>query len=60
MTDEVRYVAGWGRTKHILDRSKPHTDVLNDGYGLCGVFGGYHLDARHRPVCQHCARVASR
>lgn len=56
---ERRYVSGYGRTKHILDESKPHTDAMNDGYGLCGAFGGYPLDGRDRPVCKRCSKASS-
>jgi hypothetical protein len=53
-TEEIRYVYGWGRTKHI---ARPDTDFR--GPGLCGAYGGYYLEAPHRPVCKHCLRLAA-
>jgi hypothetical protein len=59
-TDVVRYVAGYGKSKHILDPTLPHTDKLNDGYGLCGHYGGYPMDDPDRPVCKLCQRKAAK
>lgn len=52
-TDEITWIYGWGRTKHIARMVH-----LNPGtVGLCGAEGG-HSEEPKRPVCKHCTRLA--
>ena len=54
------YVTGYGTKKHIRDDAKPHTDNVNDGYGLCGAYGGHPQDGQDLPVCKRCLRIAEK
>lgn len=57
--DEIEYLYGWGRTKHIPSGK---VDRYGGSYSLCGAYGGCALMPRQkaaRPVCKHCERVAA-
>lgn len=62
--DPVRYVYGWGRTKH-LPGPGPGWAMHSPGargvdWTLCGVSGGNPLARPHLPVCKSCLRAAAK
>lgn len=58
MSDEIAYVYGYGKTKHLpaSDGSK----MWGRPAGLCGAPGGYPRDEPQRPLCKRCERKAVR
>lgn len=50
---DVRWIYGYGNTKHISDPSF-------DDRGLCGANGGYPVEEPHRPECRRCRKKAAK
>lgn len=60
MSDELRWVYGYGATKHIEDPTAKDARQRGIPYALCGVPGGFPREEPERPVCKRCAAKAAR
>lgn len=56
----VRYVYGYGRTKHIFDETREGRGWRESEPALCGAYGGYPREEPERPVCKRCAKAAEK
>lgn len=66
MADEIRYVYGWGKTKHLPGSPPGWVSPQNRSrvWALCGAGGGNDYVEKaygaRLPVCKHCQRIAAR
>jgi hypothetical protein len=58
--NEVRWIYGYGATKHIENLEAKDNRQTDLPYALCGAVGGYPRDEPERPVCKRCAAKSAR